>query len=80
MTKKVTHLLLLVLFTPLVLAADTPPLVDAAWLSANLHREDHAVLGNRDARLYDGSTMKWARRPDLPLTQHIRLCTADFPC
>jgi len=40
----------------------------------------YAVLGNRDAVLYDGSTMEWARRPDLPLTQHIRLCTADSPC
>lgn len=33
----------------------------------------YAALGNEKARLYDGSTMEWARRPDLPLEQHIRL-------
>jgi thiosulfate/3-mercaptopyruvate sulfurtransferase len=41
----------------------------------------YAVLGNAQARLYDGSTMEWARRDDLPLEQHIRLCgSADASC
>jgi thiosulfate/3-mercaptopyruvate sulfurtransferase len=40
----------------------------------------YAVLGNREARLYDGSTMEWALRDDLPLKQHIRLCGADASC
>jgi thiosulfate/3-mercaptopyruvate sulfurtransferase len=41
---------------------------------------DYAVLGNRDARLYDGSTMEWARRPELPLQQHIQLCGPNSRC
>lgn len=40
----------------------------------------YAVLGNEGARLYDGSTMEWARRPELPLEQHIRLCEGAAPC
>lgn len=40
----------------------------------------YAVLGNGKARLYDGSTMEWARRPDLPLDRHIRLCGPDDAC
>ncbi len=40
----------------------------------------YAVLGNQKARLYDGSTMEWARRPDLPLVQHLQLCKPDAPC
>ncbi len=40
----------------------------------------YAVLGNDKARLYDGSTMEWARRPDLPLEQHIRLCEPGASC
>ncbi|MCD6186893.1 MAG: sulfurtransferase, partial [Desulfuromusa sp.] len=27
----------------------------------------HELLGNKDARMYDGSTIEWAARPDLPL-------------
>ena len=34
----------------------------------------YAVLGNEDARLYDGSMMEWARRDDLPLEAEIKLC------
>jgi thiosulfate/3-mercaptopyruvate sulfurtransferase len=41
---------------------------------------DYAVLGNHEARLYDGSTMEWARRPDLPLERHIQLCDPDSAC
>jgi len=40
----------------------------------------YAVLGNDKARLYDGSTMEWARRPNLPLVRHIRLCGKDSAC
>lgn len=40
----------------------------------------YAVLGNEQARLYDGSTMEWARRADLPLVQHIQLCEPGAPC
>lgn len=40
----------------------------------------YAVLGNEQARLYDGSTMEWARRPDLPLVQHIQLCAPGASC
>jgi thiosulfate/3-mercaptopyruvate sulfurtransferase len=40
----------------------------------------YAVLGNDKARLYDGSTMEWARRDDLPLVRHIELCDADSAC
>lgn len=40
----------------------------------------YAVLGNDKARLYDGSTMEWARRPDLPLEQHIQLCEKGSSC
>lgn len=36
----------------------------------------YAVLGNEQARLYDGSMMEWARREDLPIEQEIRLCDA----
>ena len=28
----------------------------------------HELLGNKDARMYDGSTVEWASTPDLPLT------------
>lgn len=41
---------------------------------------DYAVLGNNEARLYDGSTMEWARRSDLPLERHIQLCDSDSAC
>ena len=41
---------------------------------------DYAVMGNHEARLYDGSTMEWARRPDLPLERHIQLCDSDSAC
>jgi thiosulfate/3-mercaptopyruvate sulfurtransferase len=40
----------------------------------------YAVLGNEEARLYDGSTMEWARRADLPLVQHIQLCPQGGSC
>jgi thiosulfate/3-mercaptopyruvate sulfurtransferase len=40
----------------------------------------YAVLGNERARLYDGSTMEWARNPDLPLDRRIRLCEGDAAC
>jgi thiosulfate/3-mercaptopyruvate sulfurtransferase len=40
----------------------------------------YAVMGNDKALLYDGSTMEWARQPDLPLEQHIRLCEGDAVC
>jgi thiosulfate/3-mercaptopyruvate sulfurtransferase len=34
----------------------------------------YAVLGNEQARLYDGSMMEWARRTDLPVAAAIDLC------
>jgi len=34
----------------------------------------YAVLGNEQARLYDGSMMEWARRADLPVEAAIDLC------
>jgi thiosulfate/3-mercaptopyruvate sulfurtransferase len=40
----------------------------------------YAVLGNAEARLYDGSTMEWARRSDLPLVQHLQLCGPGVSC
>jgi thiosulfate/3-mercaptopyruvate sulfurtransferase len=40
----------------------------------------YAVLGNEEAMLYDGSTMEWARRPDLPLVQEIDLCGPEKTC
>jgi thiosulfate/3-mercaptopyruvate sulfurtransferase len=40
----------------------------------------YAVLGNEKAKLYDGSTMEWARRPELPLVQEINLCGPDKAC
>jgi thiosulfate/3-mercaptopyruvate sulfurtransferase len=39
------------------------------WFAAN------AVLGNRDAVLYDGSMMEWARNADLPVERKIQLCS-----
>lgn len=36
----------------------------------------YAVLGNEQARLYDGSMMEWAVRKDLPIEQEIKLCDA----
>ncbi|MEA3275653.1 MAG: sulfurtransferase [Pseudomonadota bacterium] len=36
----------------------------------------YAVLGNKQARLYDGSMMEWARQEDLPVEQQIKLCDA----
>jgi thiosulfate/3-mercaptopyruvate sulfurtransferase len=36
----------------------------------------YAVLGNEQARLYDGSMMEWARREDLPVDAQITLCKA----
>lgn len=33
----------------------------------------HALLGNTQARLYDGSTAAWARRPDLPIERKLDL-------
>jgi thiosulfate/3-mercaptopyruvate sulfurtransferase len=39
-----------------------------------------AVLGNDQARLYDGSTMEWARRSDLPLERHIQICDRAEVC
>lgn len=40
----------------------------------------YGILGNEKARLYDGSTMEWARLPDLPLERKIRLCGQDDAC
>lgn len=34
----------------------------------------YALLGNEDAKLYDGSMMEWARRADLPVEAAIDLC------
>jgi thiosulfate/3-mercaptopyruvate sulfurtransferase len=34
---------------------------------------DYALLGHRDARLYDGSMMEWSRDPDLPLERKLDL-------
>ena len=36
----------------------------------------YAVLGNKYARLYDGSMMEWARDDSLPIEQQLRLCEA----
>ncbi len=36
----------------------------------------YAVLGNQDAKLYDGSMMEWAQRQDLPIAAEIELCDA----
>ena len=36
----------------------------------------YAVLGNKDAKLYDGSMMEWAQRDDLPVASEIELCDA----
>ncbi|MCG6942312.1 MAG: sulfurtransferase [Thiohalocapsa sp.] len=36
----------------------------------------YAVLGNHDAKLYDGSMMEWAQRKDLPIATEIELCDA----
>jgi thiosulfate/3-mercaptopyruvate sulfurtransferase len=36
----------------------------------------YAVLGNKDARLYDGSMMEWARDDSLPIEQKLQLCEA----
>jgi thiosulfate/3-mercaptopyruvate sulfurtransferase len=36
----------------------------------------YAVLGNEDARLYDGSMMEWAQTDDLPVAAQIELCEA----
>lgn len=33
----------------------------------------YALLGNTQARLYDGSTAAWARRPDLPIERKLDL-------
>ncbi|WP_081999766.1 sulfurtransferase [endosymbiont of unidentified scaly snail isolate Monju] len=34
---------------------------------------DYALLGHRDARLYDGSMMEWSRDPSLPLERKLDL-------
>jgi thiosulfate/3-mercaptopyruvate sulfurtransferase len=36
----------------------------------------YAVLGNEEARLYDGSMMEWARNDELPIAAEIELCEA----
>jgi thiosulfate/3-mercaptopyruvate sulfurtransferase len=36
----------------------------------------YAVLGNKDARLYDGSMMEWARDDSLPIEQQLQICEA----
>jgi thiosulfate/3-mercaptopyruvate sulfurtransferase len=36
----------------------------------------YAVLGNEDAKLYDGSMMEWAQRDDLPIAAEVELCDA----
>jgi thiosulfate/3-mercaptopyruvate sulfurtransferase len=33
----------------------------------------HELLGNHQARLYDGSTQEWAADPNLPMDQQVRL-------
>lgn len=33
----------------------------------------HEILGNREARLYDGSTQEWAIEPGLPMDQQVKL-------
>jgi thiosulfate/3-mercaptopyruvate sulfurtransferase len=40
----------------------------------------YVALGNQEAKLYDGSTKEWARRPDLPLERHIQLCPEGSAC
>jgi len=34
----------------------------------------HALFGNEDAKLYDASMAEWARKPELPVEQKIKLC------
>jgi thiosulfate/3-mercaptopyruvate sulfurtransferase len=36
----------------------------------------YALLGNEQARLYDGSMMEWAQTDDLPVAAEIELCKA----
>lgn len=36
----------------------------------------YAVLGNQDAKLYDGSMMEWAQSGDRPVAAEIELCEA----
>ncbi|MCU7872758.1 MAG: sulfurtransferase [Candidatus Thiodiazotropha sp. (ex Lucinoma borealis)] len=33
----------------------------------------HEILGNQQARLYDGSTQEWASNPELPMDQQVKL-------
>ncbi|MEW8430711.1 MAG: sulfurtransferase, partial [gamma proteobacterium symbiont of Ctena orbiculata] len=33
----------------------------------------HEILGNRQAKLYDGSTQEWAASPALPMEQQVKL-------
>jgi len=59
-------LLLLLLLSPLTQLL-AQPLVERAWLVA------HELLGNPQARLYDGSVVEWTARPALPMVEQIRL-------
>jgi len=34
---------------------------------------DYALLGHKEARLYDGSMLEWARDPHLPIEQKLSL-------
>jgi len=34
---------------------------------------DYALLGHKDARLYDGSMLEWARNPALPIERKLKL-------
>ena len=37
----------------------------------------HELLGNQQARLYDGSTAEWAVDPSLPMEASVKLCSRD---
>lgn len=37
----------------------------------------HEILGNREARLYDGSTLEWSATPGSPLTNHSAIASGN---